>query len=452
MKKGGVYVLLLFLLILGAGIDAARAADMPTNEELFKEIKELKIIVQKQNEKIDNLEKQVCGQQEIINKNSEVLKKEKNQDISVKLRHELDSMNTVGGFDIGVETTFVGQGTVNANNAAAPDSEDSRFDGSYSLDLTMAKTFDDYGMAFVHMEAAQGNTIESELSVFSNVNRDAGESNAHVDVTEAWYEQYLSQDQVTITGGKIGADTYIDTNEYANDENTQFLGHIFRNSSVIDFPDDNALGGRICLSPGSVSFIDVEAIYMDENGDWENLFDNPFIATQLNFKPAKAFGYDEEVWGGNYRTYFWYNGAPHPTVKNADEIERGNIGFGLSCDQMITDTYGIFGRFGWADPEKNDLEYDWSVGAQMSGKYWMREEDVLAIAVGQAIPGKEYRDINEFDKAETHLEAYYSFKINDHLVLSPDVQMIWEPTGGGTTSGEATDAIFVYGIRGHMDL
>ncbi|MGB2599019.1 MAG: carbohydrate porin [Candidatus Omnitrophota bacterium] len=425
---------------------------MPTNEELLKEIKELKIIVQKQNERINNLEKQVSGQQGKIDEHAEVIEKEKLQDISVRLKHQLDRMQKVAGLDIGVEATFVGQGTPNANNAAATDGEDSRCDGSYSVDLAVAKTFDNYGMAFVHMEAGQGDTIESELSVFSNVNRDAVQTNAHVDIAEVWYEQYLFDDQITITGGKIGADAFIDTNEYANDENTQFLGRIFRNSAVIDWPDDNAFGGRIYLSPEAARFIDVEAIYMDENGDWENLLDNPFIAAQLNFKPARAFDYDEEVWGGNYRVYFWYNGAPHAKVKDAGDSERGNVGFGLSCDQMITDVYGIFGRFGWADPRKSNLEYDWSMGGRMTGKYWNREEDILAIAIGQAIPGKEYRDVNEFDRAETHLEAYYSFKVNDHLVLTPDIQMIWEPNGGGTAAGKDSDAIFVYGIRGHVDL
>jgi len=462
MKAGGLRAWLMiwvFIISFGAG-DLVYADEMSVSEELLKEIKELKSIVQKQNERISNLEKQVSSQQGTIDEHSGIMEKEKLQDISIRLKHELDKMHQVAGFDIGVEGTFIGQGTPNANNAMATDGEDSRFDGSYSFDLAISKTFDNYGstslttggMAFVHMEAGQGDTIESELNVFSNVNRDAGDTNAHVDITEAWYEQYLFDNQITITGGKIGADAYIDTNKYANDENTQFLGRIFRNSAVIDWPDDNAFGGRVYFSPEAINSIEVEAIYMDENGDWENLFDNPFMAAQLNFMPAKAFNYDEEMWGGNYRIYFWYNGASHAKVKDADDFERGNVGWGLSCDQMITDVFGVFGRFGWADSRKSNLGCDWSVGGQMTGKFWEREEDVLAIAVGQAIPGKEYRDVNEFDKNETHLEAYYSFKVNEHLVLTPDIQMIWEPNGGGTIEGKDSDPIFVYGIRGHIDL
>ena len=440
------------LLVFTLHTGEAFGADMPSNEELLKEIKELKKIIQNQNERIENLEQKVSGQQQRIESHAETIEKEKLQDVSGRMKDELERLKNIGGLEIGAGVTFVGQGTPNANNGDATDGEDSRFDGSWSADIEIAKEFDDFGMAFLHMESGQGDTVEGELSVFSNINRDAGDTGANVQVTEAWYEHYLFSRQLTITGGKIDATGYIDTNEYANDECTQFLGHIFRNSAVIDWPDDNNWGGRIYIAPEALSFVDIEAIYMEEDGDWENLFDNPFIAAQLNFMPAKAFDYDEEMWGGNYRVLFWYNGASHAKVNDPGVIERGNVGFGLSCDQKITDIYGVFGRFGWADPTKSDLGYDWSVGAQMIGRYWNREDDIVAVAIGQAIPGKDYRDVNEFDKAETHLEAYYSFKVNEHLTLSPDMQVIWEPNGGGTASGKDADPVFVYGIRGQVDL
>ena len=435
---------------------AAFGADMPSNEELLKELKQMRMLIKKQGDRIEDLESQLNEQNSTITEQKEKvdakLKALAGEDISARMKREMGLLEGLpGGLDIGAGITFVGQGTPNANNGDATDGEDSRFDGSWSADVEIAKEFDDYGMAFLHMEAGQGDTVEGELSVFSNVNRDAGGTNAHVDVTEAWYEHYLFDRQLTITAGKIDATGYIDTNEYANDECSQFLGHIFRNSAVIDWPDDNNWGGRIYIAPEALSFMDIEAIYMEEDGDWENLFDNPFIAAQFNFMPAKAFDYDEKMWGGNYRTYVWYNGAPHAKVNDPGVIERGNVGFGFSCDQKITDIYGAFGRFGWADPTKSDLGYDWSVGVQMIGRYWNREDDVVAIAIGQAIPGKEYRDANEYDKSETHLEAYYACKVNDHLTISPDMQIIWEPNGGGTAAGKDSDTIFVYGLRGQID-
>ena len=57
----------------------------------------------------------------------------------------------------------------------------------------------------------------------------------------------------------------------------------------------------------------------------------------------------------------------------------------------------------------------------MTGYLWDRNYDIIAIAVGQVIPGDDYKDANTFNNAETHLEAYYAFKINEHLTLSLDV-------------------------------
>ena len=138
------------------------------------------------------------------------------------------------------------------------------------------------------------------------------------------------------------------------------------------------------------------------------------------------------------------------------KTKQENYGYGFSCDQMLTDTFGWFGRFGWANPDvyagEDNLgtEYTWSTGLEMKGGFWNRKEDVVAIAVGQVIPGSEYKDAAASGRHgnETHFETYYSCKLNDHLTLSPDVQVIWDPDG----QTEGQDAIFVYGVRGQIDL
>ncbi|MCK5450902.1 MAG: carbohydrate porin [Candidatus Omnitrophica bacterium] len=446
-KKVSVMLTVLGLLFLSCSTGFAKG------ESIEDQLTELKQLVQKQNKKIAEFEKRLEGQE----------KKAVTQQRTIDAREdEMDRLQGVGpvfeGLNINAGATFVGQGTPNANNAGGGgtdlsdhSSEDSRFDGSYSVDLEVEKEFDDYGMAFVHMEVGQGDTLEGDLNVFSNVNRDAGESTAHVDVTEAWYEHYLFDQQITLTAGKIDATGFIDTNEYANDECSQFLGHMFRNSDVIDWPDDNNFGARILLTPEILNAFELETVYMEEDADWENLFDEPFLGAQLNFMPAVAFDYDEEMWGGNYRVYVWYNGAPHAKIENADDFERGNYGFGLSCDQKLTEVFGVFGRVGWQNPEVSNLETHWSLGGQMTGSYWDREEDIVAIAVGQAIPGDEYGDAGNPHDNETHLEVYYSYKVNEHLTLSPDMQFIWDPNGVGDSADGDNDCIFVYGIRGQID-
>ena len=94
------------------------------------------------------------------------------------------------GLTIGAGATFVMQGTNNANGDNIAKNEENATDASYSIDLEFEKEFDDYGKAFIHLEAGGGLGVEDELKVFSNVNRDA-DNDENVRLTEVWYEHYF---------------------------------------------------------------------------------------------------------------------------------------------------------------------------------------------------------------------------------------------------------------------
>ncbi|MDD4956851.1 MAG: carbohydrate porin [Candidatus Omnitrophica bacterium] len=449
-----VAVMLVFSLVC-AGESLAADVDLATQ---VAELKELVLSQQKtiedQSRRIGELEKCYkgsCARLDEYDKEFENIKNME-RDISGRLKGQMDRLTGLGesGLDIGGGITVVGQGTPNANNADTTNGRSSRFDGSYSADIEIAKQFDD-GLAFVHMEAGQGDTIEGELDVFSNVNRDAGDTSAHFDLTEAWYEHYFFDGQYILTGGKLDATAYMDTNEFANDETTQYLGGIFRNSPTIEFPDDNSFGVRVNAAPSCLEWMELGIVYADADGDWENIFDEGFIGTQLSVSTDKLLGHDPNEWKGNIRAFFWYNAKSHARIKDPSEFRRGNAGFGLNFDQRIAEIYGVFGRFGWADPKVSVLEFDWSLGANMAGKYWNRVDDIVAVAVGQVIPGEEYGDAGNPDASETHLEAYYAYKINDHITLSPDIQLIWNPGGVDSAAEGDDDVIFVYGVRGQVD-
>lgn len=352
------------------------------------------------------------------------------------------------GLTIGAGATFILQGTNNANGDDLAKNGEDVTDVSYSMDLELEKTFDDYGLAFIHLETGDGAGVEDELQVFSNVNRDADDSDNSVSVTEAYYEHYFKILPLTLTFGKIDPTAYLDQNEYANDECTQFLGHIFRNSPALEFPDDNAAGVRMAIEP--VDFLGLEFTAMDANADWEDAFDNMFLAGQVNIKPNIL---DRP---GNYRVYGWLNDKDHIKWDDALKTKEESYGFGLSFDQEITDVLGAFARYGWQDPEVYadgsdfSLEQFWSAGIQLAGSLWNRDEDVIAIAFGQVIPSDDYKKANDLKaNTESHLEAYYNFKVNDNLSVSPDIQVIWDPYGGDAVNGDKT--IFVGGVRAQVD-
>jgi len=369
------------------------------------------------------------------------------------------------GLNIGIGATYIVQGAADANNvstAIGSKNEEGITDGSYSMCLTFEKEFDNYGKAFLGLETGDGAGVEDELEVFSNVNRDADDSNNSVGVPEVWYEQYLFDNQFTLRGGKIDPTCNVDQNEIAHDECTQFLGRIFRNSPTIDFTD-NTGGLYMLITPKDSEWIDLEAQVLDGYGDWEDTADHVFTTAQINLKPKI-----QEGLAGNYRIYGWYKDINYTKWQDQLKMWEHRYGFGTSIDQQLTDIFTVFGRYGWCDPDVFDpamtsssganysLEHAWSAGFQLNGKPWNREQDHFACAVGMAIPSDEYKEYagtNLRADDEGHFEAYYSCRLNDHLTLSPDIQVIWNPFGNDyiVNNQRRDETITVIGCRGQVD-
>jgi len=431
------------------------AEEAVSNEQLLKEIRSLKEVVDSQQKKIDELEEKLeekAVKPEIVSA-GQVMGDELDKRIDQHLEKKYPGLEIMQGLEMGIGLTGVVQGTHNANSDSLSKDEDVA-DASYSIDLTFLKKFDDYGQGFVHLEQGNGQGVEPHLKVFSNVNRDADNDN-NVRATEVWYEHYFSPKNIplTVTAGKLDPTLYIDDNLYANDENSQFLGRMFRNSPVVEFMDNS---GALRLGYELGEKIDFNAIALNGNADWENTFDGMFFAGQVNFKP-KLLSRE-----GNYRILGWYNDQNHTEWLDNTKDKKGSYGFGLSFDQELNDTVGLFARYGWQNPKVYlnsasdfSLEQAYSIGAQMKGNFWGRKDDVVGIAFGQIFPSNDYVEAGALlDPArkgdpENHLECYYNFKVNKHLYLSPDLQVIWNPYGNDAVNGDST--IAVGGMRAHVE-
>lgn len=440
MKKL-LLVVFVIIFVLTFTTDLLAGGNEPTPAELMKEIKALKQRVSYLEEKIALQDEKLQEQQEQV---KEALKHTPGEGIQIP----------EAGINIGAGATFVVQGAIDANNTGGK-SEDVT-DVSYSVDLEIEKEFGDFGLAFIHLETADGAGVEDELQVFSNVNRDADDgADNKVSLTEVWYEHYLFDKQLTLTAGKIDPTCFVDQNEIANDETTQFLGRIFRNAPTIDFTDNNA-GIHGLIVPEQLPWVELEGQVLDGDGDWEDVGDDIFTTCQINLKPAFL-----KDLSGNYRIYGWYKDINYIKWADSGQQFEEKYGFGASADQQLSDIFTVFGRYGWCDPdvyasgESFTLEHTWSAGCQLNGKPWGREQDHVALAIGMAMPSDEYKKAGSDLKAddEGHLGVYYSWQVNEHLTLSPDVHIIWNPYGDDhSVSGEKRDdTITVIGCRGQVD-
>ncbi len=359
-------------------------------------------------------------------------------------KKETETTKFFENLSVGGGMTFVMQGASGANGDAFLDGEEDTTDAAYSFDLEFEKKLGEGGVIVFHFETGDGAGIDDELKVFSPVNRDADDSDNSVSFTEGWIALPVLSKSVTLAFGKLDVTRYLDQNNFANDETTQFLGSTFRNSPVVEFPDDNAVGAHLLWTVAN--HLEISLVMADANADGDDFFDGVFSACQVDYQPQFL---NQE---GHYRVYFWHNNKKHIKWLDPAKTNESSYGIGLSFDQTLTPTVGIFGRYGWQNPnvfaEGQDfsLEQAWSVGLQWKLGLGKRENDIFAIALGQIFPSSEYKKANDVRGwSEKHLEAYYSIYINDVLAITPDIHVIWQPFGGDATNGD--DTIFVGGIR-----
>jgi len=434
------------------------------DDSIRNEINQLKVRIQALENKLNEQDKCVKDQRRcILDQDKKIAEYESrlSQFDADLHRQEGAPIAIANGLEIGAGATMIIQGTTNTNNTAADVAKkEDRTDASCSGDITIGKEFEETGdKAFLHLETGKGNGLENYLTLYSNVNRDASDNDENAQVTELWYEQAFLKDKAVATFGKLDPTAYFDNNEAANDETTQFLGRIFRNSPVMEFPDNTA-GMRIAYMP--LERLELGYGIFDGDSDWDKIGDNLFNIGQVTLK-TNFFNQP-----GNYRLYGWNNNAYHTKWHDPDEQKENSYGFGLSFDQKTNDIITLFVRYGWQDPRVYNpdtkaaadgfgysLEQSWSSGLQIEGKKWGREKDVLGFAVGRIVPSDDYKKAGTVSvaspraKTEGHLEVYYRICVNDHLSISPDIQYIWNPFGKDVA--DYTDNIFAVGMRAQVD-
>jgi len=441
MKKGFVVFLVVVGLFGMSGLSFAAEENVQT---LRQEIEALKVRLAQLEARVAEEEGEHASEKKKL---ADYEKKFEHVDTHI-LRHQEKPALGLGELNIGAGLTSVVQGTNKANGTSLSREGEDVTDATYSLDLELEKKLGEWGTGFVHLESGNGVGVEDDLQVFSNVNYDANDANSNLTVAEAYYEQKLFSDNGILTVGKLDPTVFVDNNDYANDETSQFLGRMFRNNPAVEFPGN---GGGIRIGYVPVDNIELTALASDGDADFENIFNDVFAAGQAML--TQKFGKRQ----GHYRLLGWMNDTPHTRWLDAERSKERGYGFGMSIDQELTSNLGAFARYGWQNPKvylnsSSDfsLERSWSSGVQLKGALWKRHEDVIGLAFGQMLPSRDYKkaDSSRNAHAESHLELYYNYKLNEYFMLSSDVQMIIDPYGDDAIGGD--DAITVFGTRGQL--
>jgi porin len=248
---------------------------------------------------------------------------------------------------------------------------------------------------------------------------------------EAWYKHtFLLSEKASlgITGGIIDSTAFIDDNNFANCECSQFMNEAFVNHKNVNLPSYD-LGGVVELS---ISNFAIRALAMNskfESGD-EEFTNYNYYALQVGYTLASTLG------EGTYRIYGF---TTNERFQCPVEREKGSLqGIGISADQKLGEIAGLFLKASWQD-DKAIIDHDeiYSGGININGSLWGRENDEAGIAYGY-LSGACDSDIDR----TIATEAYVKMQICQFSDITLDLQYVDDDL----KTNEDRDG-FIYGVR-----
>jgi porin len=102
-----------------------------------------------------------------------------------------------------------------------------------------------------------------------------------------------------------------------------------------------------------------------------------------------------------------------------------NYGFYALADQPLGERVSLFGQLALAPKGKNENNYYFGAGANLSGVFDSGGRDEMGVALAHA----GLHDTGH--RHETALEFYYKYTVSENIALQPDIQYIINPSGTG---------------------
>lgn len=368
-----------------------------------------------------------------------------------KLGNKLKPIRSLYGLKMGAGITIVAQGI---------DYNGSKGAGSVSADVLMESPIGKHGMAVIIFDIQRGAGIQNIPVFFTAPNENAtgpnndieSFNNDQIHIAQLYYEHNFINSLV-VSVGQLDPTVYFDTNVLSNNERTDFLANEFANNPTIEFGGtDNFYGPGVRVAYAPAKYVNITAGAFEGNGDYIDMFHNPFFITEVDFK-FEPFGKE-----GNYRVYYWNRQGRTSVTSTANPndvnlLKAENKGVGVSIDQVVTDFAGVWLRAGIQREKVAQFDSYIGGGINIRGDSFNRPKDVIGLGYGAAFIGKDYKDFkmtsspNFESGVEHYIELYYNMAIEDAqqfhgFHISPDIQYVINPGGDGKAA-----KLFIYGIR-----
>lgn len=299
---------------------------------------------------------------------------------------------------------------------------------------------------------------------------------------EASFNQFagsVDKRRLVFTGGVYAITDIFDQNAFAHDPRTQFMNWSMMDYAAWDTPADArgyTRGVALEYYHDDWAFrigrnlLPVESNGLQLNGDFSNsysdnaeiergheVFGQPGRIRVLGFRNVAKFGNFNDAM--SYARQF----GGTPDVANVRK-EQSKYGFGVSLEQNVTDSVGVFARYSWNNGVTEgysftDVNDSALVGVSVKGTPWARPDDVLGIAyASNGISGanREYLSAGGSNffcgdgklsyQREGIFEIYYSLKVHKSLWATVDYQRIQNPCFNADRG-----PVNVYSVRLHIE-
>lgn len=322
-----------------------------------------------------------------------------------------EERNWYDAIGIGFGMTGIMQGT-----SGLPED---RADYAYSVDLEFSGEIAEGQNLFLIMESGNGDGANGNVGSRSIPNYDSFvslfEGEQRLNVSQVYYEGNFLDGKMTAAFGLMDHHALYDTNAFANDETEQFINGTFVRTAGSLFPEhENYYAYTFMLAARPIELVSLSYSYAKHNT--EDFFSKGLHVFELGLHPK--FGSLD----GNYSVDFLLHDIGFTNYRSGKR--ENNKGIIVNVDQMLHEYFGVFGRFAFAKDTllENEVTSMWSVGAQINGDLWRRQDDVIGLAYGQLELNRDI--VGEFSEGEKVMEFYYKLGINDHVHLTADIQYL----------------------------
>lgn len=371
--------------------------------------------------------------------------------------------------DVSFSASFVAVGQNISSGRSTAGTEDSQLNYRADFEVEMplgqfdpaGPLGDAQGVLFTHFRVGQGNGIAPATGTFTGALNStafqlaspaADESTALL--AQMWYQLNVpvsrgvsgTEDQFSLTVGKIDPFVFFDNNAIADDESEYFLNNVFVHNPLLDSGGDIG-ADTYGFSPGVVADYVFAAnsdnkwslkggVFGAGNGaNFNNSLNDPFSIFQVQYEGETLSGL-----AGTYQLYVW-NNPQSTSVLNA-ALVQDHSGVGLSASQSLSDHLTVFSRVGVQTQGDVAFDQTLTLGGVLTGSNWGRESDKLGFAVGLLKASDENRIANGVNGTEKNYELFYQYQINDNLHIAPSVNYVQD--GAGDQNAEN---ITVIGVR-----